>query len=102
MLPAFVRSSLFALTLIIAAACSGSSGDEIADDSTSADALSGGVAIGAELVTTSNVNLRRGPGTDQPAIRVLDAGTTVVAVNSTTPTGSFYNVKAGADEGWVH
>jgi len=94
---------LSACLAIDAAACSSAGGtDAVADDSVSADdALTGSIAVGTELVTTTNVNLRVGPGTDQTVIRVLPMGTSVVTVNSAVPTGKFYDVRAGADVGWV-
>jgi hypothetical protein len=101
-MPALRLRALFTFGLITVAACTASDDEPAADDSTSADALSGGVALGTELVTTTNVNFRRGPGTDKAIIRVLPAGTTVVAVNSTTPTQGFYDVKAGLDEGFIN
>ena len=94
---------LVACSAILAAACgSARDSDGAADDSVSgADALTGSTAVGTTLVTTSNVNLRVGPSTDQAVIRVLPAGTEVVTVNSAMPSGKFYNVRAGADVGWV-
>lgn len=97
-----IRSACSLLFLLTITACSSTSGgDDAADDSLSSDnALTGSIAVGTELVTTSAVNLRAGPGTDQAIVRVLPNGTTVVTVAS-APNGKFYNVRAGNDVGWV-
>jgi cysteinyl-tRNA synthetase len=52
-------------------------------------------------VTTANVNLRSGPDTAHSVVRVLRKGTTVIVARP-APDGKFYDVRAGADEGWVH
>lgn len=93
------------LVLLGVAACQGAASDEsdVADETAgAADALSGSVVIGAELVTTANVNLRSGASTSATVIRVLPQGTTVIAINRTSPASGFYNVRAGADAGWVY
>jgi cysteinyl-tRNA synthetase len=93
-----------AVLLLAIAACGGvAPGDEVsADESSTADALSGTIAIGTELVTTANVNLRSGPGTANAVVRLLPAGSAVVTIATTGPTARFYNVRAGTDQGWVH
>jgi hypothetical protein len=93
---------LLAYFAAAATACRGPVDDGVGDDSvTTEGALTESTPIGTELVTTSAVNFRKGPGTDQPIIRVLAKGTTVVVVHSPNPTGRFYNVRVGTDEGWV-
>ena len=82
-------------------ACGAKVDDDPADESAD-NALTGSLSIGTELVTTTSVNLREGAGTTFRVIRLLKAGTTAVIVNRTAPAGSFYNVKVGSDEGWVH
>ena len=96
--------ALLGLLLFSLAACGGTpeQTDASADESSAADALSGSVPLGSELVTTANVNLRSAPGTSSPIVRVLPAGATVVTIASTAPTSRYYGVRAGADEGWVH
>jgi hypothetical protein len=87
-------------------ACSGASdgdGSDVGDDATAAEsALSGSVAIGAELVTTTTVNFRQGPNIASAVLRTLSKGTTVVTVNRTSPEGKFFNVRVDDAEGWVH
>lgn len=83
--------------------CASPSPDELADDSALGDsALSGGVSVGSEVVTTTSVNFRRGPSAASEVIRTLTKGTSLVVVNRATPEGAFYNVKEGGAEGWVH
>ena len=97
------RPWVVALSLALGA-CAGSAADDgsVADDSSATSgALSGSIVVGTELLTTANVNLRSGPDTAHPVIRVLPKGTTVIAARA-APDGTFYDVRAGADEGWVH
>lgn len=96
----FVVVSTFAL-----GACSGGVvDDEVASDegALTEGAVAGEVALGTELVTTVRVNFRQGPSTNSRVMRVLAAGAMVITVNRTTPSGAFYNVKSGTQEGWVH
>jgi hypothetical protein len=83
-------------------ACGATVDDNAAADDSAASAVTASFPIGTELVTTTSVNLRAGAGTTFAVIRVLPAGTTAVIVNRPDPVGSFYNVKVGADAGWVH
>lgn len=95
---------LLACAAVVGSACGGSpdAEDDGAESASLADALTGSVQIGAELVTTTRVNFRRGPGTEHPILQTLDKGITVIAVNRTTPSGKFYNVSVGGEQGWVH
>jgi hypothetical protein len=96
-------SALVVLLTLSIPACTATTGDDVGDDSTAAgSALSGSLPIGTELVTTTNVNLRKGPGTSTPILRTLAKGTSVVTVNRTSPEGKFFDVRVGDAEGWVH
>ena len=96
------RVPAWVVAIALCAACGATPNDEeVADDSVSTDALSGSIAAGTELVTTANLNLRRGASTSQGVVRVLPKVTRVVAIGS-APVGAFYEVRAGADEGYVH
>ena len=101
-----VGSVFVALLALSVPACTGSPGDDgdgAADDSSAAEsALTGTVAIGTELVTTTSVNLREGPSTSRPVVRTLAKGTAAVTVNRTSPEGKFFNVRVDGTEGWVH
>lgn len=103
---ALLGSVLLACLAVSMPACSGSNegvDEDVGDDSTAAEsALSGTVAIGTELVTTTSVNLRQGPSTSTPVLRTLPKGTTVVTVNRTSPEGKFFDVRVSGVEGWVH
>lgn len=97
------------LSLLVASAtlggCSGSVDDEgVASDDAAltGGGVSGELTVGTELVTTSRVNFRQGPSLNAGIKRILAKGATVVTVNRTAPSGAFYNVRAGNDEGWVH
>lgn len=100
-----LASVLLATLALGAPACSGVSdgADDVGDESTAGEsALSGTVAIGTELVTTTSVNLRQGPSTATAILRTLPKGTVVLTVNRTTPQGKFFDVRAAGQEGWVH
>lgn len=98
------RRPLFALVLVsFAMACGRIDDEELGDESVTGDsAITGSLPIGTELVTTTAVSFRHGPATTNAVIRTLAKGTTAVTVNRTTPEGMFYNVRVGADEGWIH
>jgi uncharacterized protein YraI len=69
--------------------------------SSTEDGLSGTVAVGTELKTTSGLNFRSGPSTGYKVIRVLPKSTTVEAVQS-SPSNGFYKVKHNGTSGWAH
>ena len=52
-----------------------------------------------EGTTTEALNLRKGAGTGHGIIRVLKKGEKVTLLSK---SGSWYKVKAGSQEGWVH
>lgn len=66
------------------------------------DGISGNIPIGSILETTTDVNFRKGPGTNYSVIRVFPKGTQVKSINVTVPSNKFYNVSNNGDEGWVH
>jgi len=68
----------------------------------SGEGLSSYIESGTTLITTANVNFRKGPSTSYGILKVLAEGTTVVAVKSGSPTSSFYQVKQAGTVGWVH
>jgi len=66
-----------------------------------ADALSGSVSIGSTLVTTADVNFRKGPSTSYGIYRVLPKGTKVQVVAS-SPQNGFYKVSHQGTTGWLY
>jgi len=58
-----------------------------------------GVDQGATATTTTQVNLRKGPGLTEDVIRVLDDGTKVTKTGKTSK--GWTEVTAGSDQGWV-
>lgn len=63
--------------------------------------LTGSVPIGSILRTTGNLNLRSGPGTSHPVLQVMPLGAQVTTVQTTDPTGGFYNVSHNGTVGWA-
>ncbi len=109
---AYHRSVWTALTatalLILFGACSPTTPSESmlltsADENvgTTEDGLTGSIAVGTKLKTTSALNFRKGPSTGYAVIRVLAKGTTVEAVQS-SPSNGFYKVKHNGTTGWAH
>jgi uncharacterized protein YgiM (DUF1202 family) len=69
-----------------------------ADDSivaTNAQALS----LSQTIVTTANLNLRKGPGTSYSVIVVIPSGSTVKLLDATAQNG-FYNISWNGNAGW--
>lgn len=77
----------------------GASEDVEAVDSVSSS-ITQAVPQGTSLKTTSELNLRSGPGAGNSILRVMPAGATVQAVNG-TPTNGWYNVSYGGTVGWA-
>jgi uncharacterized protein YraI len=67
---------------------------------TTADALSGSVAVGASLRTTTALNLRSGAGTNHRVLLTMPAGATVTARQS-APVGGWYAITYGSTSGWA-
>lgn len=95
---------LAALSLAGLLVACGAASPEVKDDdatgSTSDDALTGSYAVGTQLKTTADVNLREGASTSYDIVRVLSKGTVVQLVAS-APKNGFYEVDADGDTGWV-
>jgi uncharacterized protein YraI len=53
------------------------------------------------LKATSNVNLRKGPGTSYAILLVIPSGS-IVTLLSTTQQNGFYNISYGGSTGWSH
>jgi hypothetical protein len=94
------------------AACAGTATDTAADSellrganedtATISSELTGGVAIGSTLKTTSDLNLRTGASLENRVRLVMPAGATVTTINRSTPSGSWYNIRYNGIEGWAH
>lgn len=87
-------------------ACSGSddlnSEDLIGADETVAsttEGVSGSLAVDSKLKSTTNVNLRTGPGTGYSILHVVPSGSEVTVVASDSQNG-FYKIKHNGTTGW--
>jgi len=104
----------FTLSMVVAAsvvlgisalpACS--SGDESEelvganeDLGSTTEGLSGAIAVGSSLRSTTGVNLRNGPGTTYDILHVIPTGATVT-VESADPQDGFYKIKHNGTVGW--
>jgi uncharacterized protein YraI len=97
-----------ALSMMTAIACAPPSGEPESsavegseETETSADALTGSVAVGATLQTTAGLNFRSGPSTSKSVKYVLPEGATVI-VQQSSPQNGFYKVKHDGSVGWAH
>lgn len=70
------------------------------DLATTADALTGTIAVGSTLKTTGNLNLRTGPSTGYSVRLVIPNGASVTTVNQAAGSGGFYNIKYNGTTGW--
>jgi hypothetical protein len=75
--------------------------EAVADDAALTKGITGAVAIGENLITTTRVNFREEPNTSSTILRLLAKGTPM-KVLAVAPDGAFYNVENEGDEGWVH
>lgn len=100
MLSGRLLAALVFLAPIGLVACASDQDGAPEDVAASSDAISGSVAVGAELVTTSRVNLREGPSTSDDVILTLPNGARVTAV-AATPTDGFYQVSYNGEVGWA-
>ncbi len=71
------------------------------DRGTVSSDLSAAVTAGSTLQTTTALNLRTGPGTNNAIRLVMPAGAKVVAVDG-QPSGAWYQVKYNGTAGWAH
>ena len=91
------------------AGCSASAEDPDSDDLVGASeevdsgayGVTGSIAEGTILVSTTNVNLRSGASTSKSILHVVPEGSQVT-VMAATPSGGFYNVKHNGTVGWSY
>lgn len=94
-----ITSTLLICLAVSAFGCSAASSDD--DDDVIGSSTASAFTQGTSLVTTTDLNLRSGPGTSASVLAVLKAGTKVT-VTSTPAQGSWRHVAATAGTGWVH
>jgi uncharacterized protein YraI len=89
--------------MVLASACSATSSDVGADETavSASDAITDRIAASTKLVTTTRVNLREGPSTNDDVLTVLDSGTEVT-VTTGSPSRGFYEVDVDGQRGWVY
>jgi hypothetical protein len=96
---------------VVLGGCAGTAGETAADGEllTGADEygtlsseLSSGVALGSTLKTTANLNLRTSASLSATIRLVIPQGATVTTVNTTQPSGGWYNVKYNGVTGWSY
>ncbi|WP_170319259.1 SH3 domain-containing protein [Polyangium spumosum] len=93
-----------ALGMSILPACSGddSSEDLIGaneDIGSTSEGVAGTIAVGTTLKSTTNVNLRTGPGTSYKILHVVPSGAKVT-VEAKDPKNGFYKIKHDGTVGW--
>jgi hypothetical protein len=94
-----------ALGMVALPACSG--GDDSSEELIGADetvastteGVSGAISAGTELKSTTNVNLRTGPGTSYSILHVVPSGAKVTVVEA-DPKNGFYKIKHDGTTGW--
>ena len=57
------------------------------------------LSVSTPMVTTANLNLRKGPGTSYAIILVIPSGSTVKLLDG-TPQNGFYNISYNGNAGW--
>ena len=57
------------------------------------------VTVKVKLISTADVNLRKGPSTSDSILHVVPEGSKVTVVSS-TPKNGFYKVKHDGTTGW--
>ena len=65
------------------------------------DALTGSIAVGSTLTSTTGVNLRTGPSTSDTVLHVVPEGAKVTVV-AADPKNGFYQVKHNGTTGWSY
>lgn len=63
------------------------------------EGVSGGIAVGTQLKSTANVNLRSSATTSASILHVVPEGS-IVTVESGTPSNGFYKIKHNGTVGW--
>jgi cell wall-associated NlpC family hydrolase len=105
-----LRLTLLAATMTVMA-CAGTAGETPTDgqllvgadeQGTISSELSSGVALGSTLRTTTGLNLRTSPAMSAQIRLVIPSGATVTTVNTTQPSGGWYNVKYNGVTGWSY
>ncbi len=71
------------------------------DDTRASESTLGTPAAGTTLVTTGNLNLRKGPGKSYAVIAVMPKGSKVIALGD-PPSGAYYRVRFGSLVGFAH
>ncbi|MBX3263729.1 MAG: SH3 domain-containing protein [Labilithrix sp.] len=100
MLSGRLLAALVFLAPIGLVACASDEDGAPEDVAASSDAISGAVAVGAELVTTTRVNLREGPSTSDGVLLTMPSGARVTAV-AATATDGYYQVSYNGEVGWA-
>jgi len=96
--------SLIGSIILLGTACTAAPDDEAAADEgavSASDAITGRVATGAKLVTTTRVNFRAQPSLASRVLTVLATGTPVTVVDGDGVAG-FYQVEYGDERGWIY
>jgi hypothetical protein len=63
------------------------------------EGVSGTIEVGSTLKSTTNVNLRKGPGTTFDVLHVIPTGASVTVVEA-APQNGFYKIKHDGTTGW--
>lgn len=69
------------------------------DTNETGNAVSGSFPVGSTLKSTTNVNLRKGPSTNDAILHVVPSGSSVTLM-SDAPQNGFYKVKHNGTIGW--
>ena len=102
--------ALVALLFVPSVACTAASGGDEGEDLVGAnedeadfegESVAGSIPVGTTLKATDDVNIRSGASTSYRVLKVVPAGGTVTVVSS-SPKGSWYNVRYGSVTGWTH
>jgi uncharacterized protein YraI len=97
------RSAWLVLAATLLAACAPGTGDVdpqegVADENA---AVSGSLTVGAKLIATTDVNLRKSASTSASILHVIPKGASVTVV-SADPQSGFYNVSHAGVTGWSY
>jgi len=104
-----VIALFFTLITTVVVACAPGSNDPASDnlvgeDETTAsgeDGLSGSIAVGTTLKSTTGVNLRSGASTSKSILYTIPQGSTVT-VQQAAPVNGFYKIKHNGSIGWSY
>lgn len=97
------RSCWIFLAATLLAACAPATGDiepeeGVADENA---AVSGSLKVGAKLIATTDVNLRKSASTSASVLHVVPKGASVTVV-AASPQSGFYNVQHDGVTGWSY